>query len=190
MRRGELMGMSVLVWVVFVAASTARGETTDTSHGVVDRTRVHVVTRDAVIGTPADRPQVRRVALTPHHQREGSVEIVYRRVVEPAATVSRALSEQPVHPHLIKVLVGSTSITLDPYQELRRPTGGIDENHFLRRAQRHWRDRQARPAQVIRRPAHLCECEPDEREAIQPRAIIPVPPEHRRPDAPSVVRRE
>lgn len=58
-------------------------------------------------------------------------------VVAPAATVGRALSEQPVHPWMYKVRVGSTTTLLDPLANYSDDgPGRLDENHWIPRSQR------------------------------------------------------
>lgn len=134
----------------------------------IDRTQARVVTRDS---PGLQRAPVRREALA--SPRREHVRIVHRRVLEPAATVSRELSEQPVRPHLAELEVVHTRVFVDPKQHLGRRTGGIDHNHSLHRAQRRWFDEQARPARVIRGLRPKASDEP--RQSIRPRAIIPVP---------------
>ncbi len=67
-----------------------------------------------------------------------SVRIVVRQVTVPSATVSPALADQPVHPHLIEVKVNNTTVYLDPDEdyEHQHPVGVLDRNHFIPKAQR------------------------------------------------------
>lgn len=130
----------------------------------------HVVTNRS--HTARHSPYINRDPLTsPQRER---VFTVHRRVVAPEAIVSEGLSKQPVQEHLVELVVVNTPITIDPGQNLRRPTGGIDESHYLRQAQRHARPRQARPARVVRNP-HLAPGQRSRGETIMPRAIIHVP---------------
>lgn len=64
--------------------------------------------------------------------------IVNRAVVAPAATVDRALAEQPVHPYLIEVQQpGGARVTLDPAKDYNgTPIHRLDENHWILKAQR------------------------------------------------------
>ena len=60
-------------------------------------------------------------------------------VIDPAATVSRELSEQPVRPYMIHVQLPGTTTYLDPtanYLHQFNDPGQIDENHWILRAQR------------------------------------------------------
>lgn len=112
-------------------------------------------------------PGVVRVPLSPDRER---ILIIQRPVVEPAAVVSKELSQQPVYTHVAYVQVVNTPITVDPDDNFRRKTGGIDEHHYLREAQRQFRNAQAKPARVywgararVHRPQPL---------TIAPRAIL------------------
>ena len=65
------------------------------------------------------------------------VYIVSRQVVEPAATVSRSLSEQPVRPFLVEVKIVNTTTFIDPMSDLQyQGVGKIDDDHSLLKAQR------------------------------------------------------
>lgn len=65
------------------------------------------------------------------------VYVVTRPIVEPAATVSRALSEQPVRPFMIEVKIVNTTTFLDPLTDLQyQGVGKIDDDHSLLKAQR------------------------------------------------------
>ena len=179
--------ISTGAWAGSPHVTTPTYGTNDVEHLMIDRTSAHIVTRDSPARVEAR--EVERVPVSPVRSRYPH--IVYRPVFETAATIDRELAMQPVHPHLIEVSVGHTTITLDPHQNLRRPTGGIDENHSLMRAQRQWLDRQAKPARVLRRPEALAQTDEDHG-VIRPSAIIPVPIEHQPPSspAPSLVRGE
>jgi len=85
------------------------------------------------------------------------VMVIQRQIVEPAAVVSRALSEQPVHPHLIEVLLlgegqrETSTIYLDPLADYEHQGSLVlDENHFINRAQRLGRSLRASGAYIIR----------------------------------------
>ena len=157
------MRRAYLLWIVAMVVSMSA--TALFAGGPRDRTEAHVVTRSG----PAASEQVRYVS--PTTPRRDKVHIVHRPVVEPAATVSRDLSEQPVRPHLAELVVVNTPITVDPHQDFRRATGGIPQDHYLWEAQRQWLNDHAKPARVIQRPAA-----PQRRaETIQPRAVIEVP---------------
>ena len=191
-----LIGVLAMGWATgsATAAPSHMTESASVDHtraGQVDRKRAHIVTRDTRLRV--DRMEIEREPLSPARSRHPH--IVYRPVFKPAATVDRELATQPVHPHLIEVAVGQTTIMLDPHQNLRRPTGGIDENHSLMRAQRQWLGRQAKPARVLQRPVSLSQIDED-RKTIFPRAVIPAPIEHHSPsppprrDIPNLVRGE
>ncbi len=68
---------------------------------------VITVTRDTV-----RKPQVTSHALSSNGS--GLVTVTQRDTVAPAAVVKATLSRQPVHPHLVEVQVGHTTIFLDP----------------------------------------------------------------------------
>jgi hypothetical protein len=81
----------------------------------------------------------------------GPTALVVRRVVEPAAVVSRAVAEQPVFAHLAEVRVGVTSVLVDPkVNYLDDEPGSIDAQHSIVKAQRAYMARQAAPTRVIR----------------------------------------
>jgi len=104
------------------------------------------------------------VAGYPHHEQVHYLHnagrranaVVTRRVVDPGVTVSRSLSEQPVHPHLVEVQVGVTTIYLDPHKEYYRQNEyPIDENHTIMRALRLHDAFHANRARIIRHhPRH------------------------------------
>lgn len=211
MKRGGLLliGALAAAWLVsgaWMGGATSHAHASAERH---DRTRAHVVTRDTHVA-PEPRRQVEQRGLTPHQWRDASTQIVQRRVVAPAATVSRELSEQPVLPHLAEVLVGSRfqahgpgvplriprpstqiRVFVDPEQDL----GHLDRGHHLRRAQvrhSHWLSRQAaQPARVIRNPQRDAR-EASGEETVRPRAILRVPevPRPKRDGGPSMVRTE
>jgi hypothetical protein len=91
----------------------------------------------ATLAGAADPSSVKIVSTDPT---QGSgVQIITRDVVEPAATVSRELSEQPVRPYLTEVKVVTQIIQLDPaadYERQDNAEGRLDENHWILRAQR------------------------------------------------------
>lgn len=92
------------------------------------------------------------------------VKVVQRQVVQPAAVVSAALSDQPVHAHLVEVQVGHTEIFIDPrVDHLRQSPHTTMQRSFITAAlQRHHREtrshattvhgRQARPMKRMIRP--------------------------------------
>lgn len=122
---------------------------------------------------PAPVSQVERLPVTEHVQ-PGDYQVLDRPVVEPAATVSRALAEQPVFPYLVPVKMGLITVYLDPAHDYQHTAvGGLDENNSLVRALQMPRPYQrATDAYVVRRP-HLPRV--PERTAIAPEAVIPVP---------------
>jgi len=157
-------------------ATVIRGNSAPQPRHTVDRHDTHVVTRrGATYGQPAQRTET-KTTLTIPGQRYGAVELVHQPVLAAAATVSRGLAEQPVYPHLAEVQVDQTRVLIDPHRSYRRPTGGIDEDHFIRRAKRvhtQWLSKQ-RPqsrARVIHGSAKPQAVRP----STQPRAIIEIP---------------
>lgn len=67
----------------------------------------------------------------------GVAAVVVRPVAAPAATVDRALAEQPVRPYLIEVRLVNTTVYLDPAVDYgRKRVGSLDEDHFILKAQR------------------------------------------------------
>ncbi|MEE9212589.1 MAG: hypothetical protein V3U29_08045 [Phycisphaeraceae bacterium] len=106
-----------------------------------------------------------RVHDTPQH-----LYLVQRSVTESAAVVSRALSEQPVHKHLVEVRVVNTTIYLDPdVNYIRQGQYRIDDDHFILKALRLHASLTAKPARVIRHPQAGDMTEPV---SIEPRLII------------------
>ncbi|MFA9479868.1 hypothetical protein ACERK3_16415 [Phycisphaerales bacterium AB-hyl4] len=146
-----------------------------------DRTRPHVVTRDGPVAE-ADTPStVQRLPIDTN--RPEGPQLIRRQIVEPAAVVSRALSEQPVLPHLAEVRVGGVTVLVDPQVDYRRPTGGIDKNHTIIRAQRlHQAAQPASPARVVRHH-HADQPDPSATTRPTPRAIFlrPAPPQQQPP---------
>ena len=61
------------------------------------------------------------------------------RVIDPAVTIDRDLSEQPVRPYMVRVQLPGTTTYIDPaanYLHQFNDPGQIDENHWIMRAQR------------------------------------------------------
>ncbi|MEX0653104.1 MAG: hypothetical protein WD534_14335 [Phycisphaeraceae bacterium] len=147
-----------------LVAATMAGPVADA--GAADRGGAYVVTRSHA-APPAERT-VRYEAVDP--LRRTAARVVHRPVVEPAAVVSRSLSEQPVLPHLVEVELGGTTMLIDPQVQYPR----LDENHTIRWAQRVYKHAQpARPARVIRNP-HAGGASSAERSPhpLMPRAIF------------------
>lgn len=144
-----------------MASTYASAQNEDrTAFDRIDRTRPAVITRSGV----------QRIAI--HHPRRDRVELVERRVVEPAAVVSRALSEQPVYLHEVQLDVINTPISVDlsaNYTDERH--GGLDDNHSIVKAQRIARSLRANQARVVRSPAP----QQRDREDIKPIIVIPKP---------------
>ena len=110
---------------------------------------------------------------------ESDVEVVLRSVTQPAAVISRALSEQPVHPHLIEGRFVHTTVYLDPEKNYERTgrVGRRNPNEKLLRAQRLWKYLNARKAHVVYGRGHR----PAVASAIEPYMIIMKPKERRAP---------
>jgi len=136
----------------------------------------------------AAEPNVRVYTVEPRQHQ--SVQIVTRRVVEPAATVSRALSEQPVRPHMVELRIADRTTFFDPQAEHLQPRRfRIDENHTIIRAQRLANSLNARPVTVIygsdaaaernlEPQPHIILLKPDYlRPAPRPRSLPPVVPQ-------------
>ncbi len=81
-------------------------------------------------------------------QSQGGTRIITPAQLHPNVTVSRTLAAQPVHPHMVKVIIGGgspgantsagagqISTWIDPMRKLDGD-GGLDENHSLVKAQR------------------------------------------------------
>jgi hypothetical protein len=78
------------------------------------------------------------------------VTVVTNPIVNPAATVSRDLSQQPTRPDLATVRVGVTTIHIDPDRNYTDGTRNrLDQNHSLVRAQRLFKSLHARKAYVV-----------------------------------------
>lgn len=94
----------------------------------------------AVIGAAVSEVKAEPAELVLPIDRSNSgapVSVIKRPVLVPDATVSRAISETPVHPHLIEVRVNHTTVYLDPekdYTNLRPDGRGLPEDHSLVRA--------------------------------------------------------
>ncbi|MCX5662201.1 MAG: hypothetical protein NTW19_21190 [Planctomycetota bacterium] len=105
----------------------------------------------------------------------------------PAATVDRALSQQPVHPWMYQVRVGSTSTWLDPLANYNDDgPGSLDENHFIPRSQREYisRNFDTRPYVITghRNAPMVTHYEPL-MTILKPDALTPLP----KPNAPGVI---
>ena len=152
-----------------VASTYASGQYDDrTAFDRVDRTRPAVITRSGV----------HRIEI--HHPRRDRVELVERRVVEPAAVVSRALSEQPTYLHEVQLDVINTPIWVDlseNYTDERH--GGLDDNHSIVKAQRIARSLRANHARVVRNPARA---QHRDAAAIKPVIVIEKPKVNDGPD--------
>lgn len=152
---------SSLVAAAAMSAATAMGATPPGGAGV--STRAHV------IGRPAAGVVCHPLA-SPVREQHAAV-LVDRPVVEPAATVSRALSEQPVHPYLAELKLVHTTIYIDPRKNyMDGPLGGLDRNHDIVKAKSLYLSLHARPAHVVRRPATAART-PDPA-TIQPKVIL------------------
>ena len=117
------------------------------------------------------------------------VRVITQQVAVLATTVSCALGDQPVHPHLIEVQVVNTTIWLDLKKDyIRQGHYKIDENHFIPAAQRLARSLRAGHAytiwgsqrQVQERSKtihpHMILMKPKFRHLPQPRQAPPVVP--------------
>ncbi len=81
--------------------------------------------------------------------------VVTRPIAHPNLIVSRGMSEQPVHKHLVEVRIGVTTIFLDPHKEYRRQnTNAIDENHTIIRALGLADSMRSHRAKIVRRHHH------------------------------------
>lgn len=139
-RSWPIGSLALLGLVVGLAVQTLEAE---------DRTQARVITRDGSVAEAM--PSVKHVPVD--RNRPEGPQIVQRKVVAPAAVVSRALSEQPVLPHLVEVQFGGVTVLVDPQVDYRRTTGGLDENHTIRRSQRlHHVSQPGLPARVLRHP--------------------------------------
>lgn len=104
----------------------------------------YVVTRDTPAHTAAG-PQVRQLRVDP--QRDGSAELIVRRVVEPAAVVPRELADQPTFTHLAEVRVGAQTILVDPKLD---DLSKLHPDHDIRKAVRQFVSPPPARARVIR----------------------------------------
>jgi len=107
------------------------------------------------------------------------VVIVQRPVVEPAATVGRALAQQPVWPDLVEVFLlgegsgGASTIYLHPDVDYENQGNlRLDRNHFINRAQRSANQMRRRPARVIWGAQHT---NPTSTPAVAPAFILERP---------------
>lgn len=83
---------------------------------------------------------VRHVTVLPHVREH--THIVTRDVTYPAATVDRAMSDQPVRPHMIELKVAQTTTWIDPDVSYTLPTHHhLDQGHSIVRAQRLFKSR-------------------------------------------------
>lgn len=137
----------------------------------------------AALGAGAGEVSTVRVAAVDAqsgHTGQG-VRLIVRDVVEPAATVSRGLSEQPVRPFMAEVKLVAQTIYLDPagtYYRQDDAEGHLDDNHWILRSQQLARTLANPGVQVIygsqaRKPAA----------AIEPRMILLRPPVLMKPKA-------
>lgn len=205
-------------WLCLAAAPAILACVTSASPAQAD-SRARIVTRQGVVvptharsynlgvtPTGAQFPQFQG-PVTPSSFDSGAtnarvlpqVAVIQRRVVEPDATVSQALHEQPVHPHLIEVFIlgegqlATSTIYLHPdvnYERQGRLV--LDENHSINRAQRLGRSLRAGGATVIWGPAardtapertikpHMIFMKPD--------AELPFDPPRKELNTPQVVR--
>ena len=171
---------TMVVALVLSAAPVLRAESPYTvtgGNGAVDRTESHIVTREGRIpaGQQAERASVTYRSVSVYEQRDGAVELVQRRVADASATVGRAVGEQPVYTYEAELLVNHTRVFVDAYRDLMRPTGGIDEDQFLRRGQRMQRQYLSR---LRAKPAHVIHGSPDQPQthtSITPSAVIEIP---------------
>jgi hypothetical protein len=134
---------------------------------------------------------------TSHPRLQTHVVIVQRPVVEPAATVSRALAQQPVWPDLVEVFMlgegsgGASTIYLNPDVDYENQGNmRLDRNHFINRAQRTANQLRRRPARVIWGAQHT---QPTSAPAVAPAFILerpqPATPQRKhRDDNPKLVR--
>jgi hypothetical protein len=107
------------------------------------------------------------------------VVIVQRPIVEPAATVGRALAQQPVWPDLVEVfLLGESSgsantIYLHPDVDYENQGSlRLDRDHFINRAQRSANQMRRRPARIIWGAPHT---EPADTADVAPAFILERP---------------
>lgn len=112
------------------------------------------ITAGAALADHTERPRIIRSPHMTHYTLDDpqAVTLVDRRVVEPAAVVSNALSNQPVWPDKIELIVGDTTVYLDPTNRYTlRQLQQLPEDHSLVRAYRLWLGlRTGSSARVIR----------------------------------------
>lgn len=136
---------------------------------LADTTGVRIVTRDSVtsgVRVYRHRPYPSPVRSTIDYRgaertQKGHPQtfVIDRPVVAPAATVSRALHEQPVWPHLAEVFIfgegqsQTSTIYLDPDVDYQNQGMlELDENHFINRAQRMVRRLRAVGPRIVTNP--------------------------------------
>ncbi len=177
-------GMAGIMIGAMAAAAMAGGPSIHTSEGVVWEsvpTRGPVIhTRDGVKGEPGPHAATREMKM-----RGGSV--LVNPIVESAATVSRALAEQPVYPHLIEVkLRGGTTIYIDPNEDyVHQGPNPIDANSTIPRAQMLHRHLTAKP-QVFRGDGHQPQEAKKEMDESAPVIVIPKPAAPVKPEKPEL----
>ena len=119
MRRSYWLGTriaSIVAWAVVMPLSEV---------SAANRPSAHAVTHSRPIRTHTAR-------------------VIEQHVLDPAAAVSRELSDQPVHPYLIEVRVVNTTVWLDSEKDyIRQGFYKIDENHHIPAAHRLARSRRA-----------------------------------------------
>lgn len=72
-----------------------------------------------------------------HRSRTNRARIIVPQQHHPNVAVTRSLAAQPVHPHLVKIVLGdSISTYIDPAAQIDGRYTHIDENHTLKRAAR------------------------------------------------------
>lgn len=108
---------------------------------------------------------------------ESGPTLVINEVIEPAATVSRELADQPVHPYLMRVRVVDMTTNFDPesdYQNAGR--GRLDDSHFIVRAQQLHRSLTASSVEVFG-PRRVMK--PTGLGGVRPQMILLKPPQLR-----------
>lgn len=72
-----------------------------------------------------------------HRSRTNRARIIVPAQHHPNVAVSRSLAAQPVHPHLVKIVLGdSISTYIDPAAQIDGKYTHLDENHTLKKAAR------------------------------------------------------
>ena len=161
--------LAFLGWAAALALTTMA---TQASAGTA-----YVVTRSGpgIIRGLQPRPESRVEALPVDSRvQPGAYQVIDRPVANRAATVSRALAEQPVYPYLVELKQGLITVYLDPAHDYRgQGPGRLDENNSILKALRMPRHYQRAT------DAYIVTCGPIKRQpqatAIVPRAIIPMP---------------